>query len=331
MKLTFSTLALAGCFALAGSRQAQAQEPPSQDKLNEGAVGHKSPLPEQTGPGPGEGKPGEGRGGRGGGGPKGDTPAKDPCAGPGGTRTIEAAPDILKPAPADGEAVAAPAMGGGGGGFGGGAGGGGGRRGRPAAGGAPAAAPSDKIAFDFELVGADGKGVPYCTFKGKTVMIVNLARNSAYATQLAGIEKLQEQYKDKGLLVLGVPSNEFGAAEPGTDAEIQKIYTVEDKVTFPVLAKSELTGDKELPFFEWLGKAEGGPIHWNFTKIFIDKTGKPIARFDPDVAPDSLEMQAAVPEILAGKYKAPSGGGDAPAGRRGGGGGGMMGAAPPMD
>ena len=200
--------------------------------------------------------------------------------------------------------------------------GGGGRRGRGGAGGGDKAGASDKVAYDYELPGPDGKGVPLSSFKGKTLLIVNLGRNSSYATQIVGLEKMQEQYKDKGLVVIGIPSNEFGAAEPGTDADIQKFYKVEDKVTFPVMAESKLTGDDALPFSQWLAKAalsETGPIHWNFTKFLIDKTGKAVVRIDPAVAPDSPEMQTIVLQVLEGRYKPPTGGA-APGGRRGGGG-----------
>ena len=205
---------------------------------------------------------------------------------------------------------------------GGGGGMGGGRRGRGGPGGGDKAGASDKVAYDYELPGPDGKGVPLSSFKGKTLLIVNLGRNSSYASQIAGLQKMQEQYKDQGLVVIGIPSNEFGAAEPGTDADIQKFYKVEDKVTFPVMAESKLTGDDALPFSQWLAKAaltETGPIHWNFTKFIIDKTGKPVVRIDPAVAPDSPEMQAIVLQVLEGRYKPPTGGA-APGGRRGGGG-----------
>ena len=212
----------------------------------------------------------------------------------------------------------APKGGGGGGGFGGG---GGGRRGRGGAGGGGGEKASDKVAYDFELPGADGKGVPLSSFKGKTLIVVNLGRNSSYASQIAGLQKLNDQYKDKGLVVIGIPSNEFGAAEPGTDAEIQKVYKDQDKVTFPVMAKSTLDGDDALPFAQFLEKAQltdTGPIHWNFTKFIIDKTGKPVVRIEPAVAPDSPEMQAIVLQVLEDRYKPPTGGA-APGGRRGGG------------
>jgi glutathione peroxidase len=200
-----------------------------------------------------------------------------------------------------------------------------GGRGRRGGGGgeAGAAADKEKVAYDYELPGADGKGVPLSTYKGKTLVIVNLARNSSYNSQVAALEKLNEKYKDKGLVVIGVPSNEFGAAEPGTDAEIQKVYKTDDKVTFPVTARAKLTGDDEIPLYEYLTKdkavPENGPVHWNYTKFIVDKNGKVVARFDPDVAPDSPEMLTTVEQVLDGRFK-PKKDGPPAVGRRGGGG-----------
>jgi len=215
----------------------------------------------------------------------------------------------------------------------GGEGGGGSRRGGDR-GGAKGDGPEkkDKTAYDYELPGSDGKGVPLSSFKGKTLLIVNLARNSSYNSQLAGLQKLSEQYKDKGLVVIGVPSNEFGAAEPGTDAEIQKAYKVDGKVTFPVMAKSTLTGEMELPFYQFLttGKSapEAGPVHWNYTKFIVDKAGKAIVRLDSDVAPDSPEMLSTLDQILDGTYKPKKAGGEGGGGGGAAGGGG--GGEPPM-
>ena len=184
--------------------------------------------------------------------------------------------------------------------------------------------PPEKVAYDYELPGPDGKSMPLATYKGKTLLIVNLARNSSYNAQLTGLQKLSDQYKDKGLIVIGVPSDDFGAAEPGTDLEIQKVYKVDDKITFPITAKAALLGVKELPFYEFLGKAkvpEAAPVHWNYTKFLLDKSGKVVARFDPAVAPESPELLSAIEQVLAGRYKAP-GSGAPPGGRRGGGEGG---------
>jgi glutathione peroxidase len=204
-------------------------------------------------------------------------------------------------------------------------GGAGGRRGRGGAGrGGDTAGAPEKVLYDYELPGADGKGVPLSTYKGKTLLLVNLGRNSMYASQLAALEKLNEQYKDRNFVVIGIPSNDFGAAEPGTDPEIQKIYKVDDKVTFPVMAKSSLTGVSELPVFTFLTGVKGvpdntGPVHWNYTKFLIDKSGKLVARFDPDVAPDSPEMSSAVEEVIAGTFKPRVPSENKPRGGRGGG------------
>jgi glutathione peroxidase len=168
-------------------------------------------------------------------------------------------------------------------------------------------AKAEKTAYDYSLPGPDGKNISLATFKGTYLLIVNLARSSSYNTQLPALIKLNERYKDKGLVVIGVPSNDFGAAEPGDEAAIQKAYA-DAKVNFPVMSVSKLTGDQEIPIYLYLTKSKGAPVggevHWNYTKFFIDKNGKVVARLDPDVAPDSPEMLATVDSLLAGTYKA---------------------------
>jgi glutathione peroxidase len=165
---------------------------------------------------------------------------------------------------------------------------------------------AEKNAYDFTLPGADGKDVPVSSFKGKYILIVNLGRKSTYGEQLGALIKLNDEYKDKGLVVIGVPSNQFGLAEPGTSAEIQKAY-VDAKVDFPVMAVSKITGDDELPLYGYLTKSKsapaGGPVHWNYTKFIIDTKGNVLARLDPDVTPDSAEMKSTIEKVLAGTYK----------------------------
>lgn len=172
----------------------------------------------------------------------------------------------------------------------------------------------EKTAYDYYLPGPDGKDVPVANFKDKYLLIVNLGRKSGYNDQLQALIKLYDTYKDRGLVVIGVPSNEFGAAEPGTEAEILKAYA-DAKVDFPIMQVSKLTGEDQLPFFNYLTKGKGAPaggnVAWNYTKFIVDKKGAVIARFDPDVAPDSLEMLSTIDEILDGTYKpkkAPGGG-----------------------
>jgi glutathione peroxidase len=171
----------------------------------------------------------------------------------------------------------------------------------------PKDAKGEKNAYSYSLAGSDGKDVPLASFKGKIILVVNLARNSSYNEQLPALTKLSEKYQDKGLVVIGVPSNDFGAAEPGTDAEIQKFYKTDNKVPFPVMASSRLLGEETIPFYEYLTKGKaappGGSVHWNYTKFVIDKSGKVIARLEPDVAPDSPEMLSTIEQILSGTYK----------------------------
>jgi glutathione peroxidase len=165
---------------------------------------------------------------------------------------------------------------------------------------------AEQNAYDFTLPGADGKDVPVSNFKGKYILIVNLGRKSTYGEQLQSLVKLNDAYKDKGLVVIGVPSNQFGLAEPGTPAEIQKAYT-DAKIDFPVMAVSKITGDDELPLYGYLTKGKeappGGPVHWNYTKFIIDKNGKVMARLDPDVDPNSAEMKSTIEQVLDGTYK----------------------------
>jgi glutathione peroxidase len=165
---------------------------------------------------------------------------------------------------------------------------------------------TDKTAYDYNLPGADGKNVSLADFKGKYILVVNLARNSGYNVQLPALVKLNDLYKAKGLVVVGVPSNDFGGSEPGTEAEIQKAY-VDAKVSFPVMAVSKLTGEEEIPFYLYLTKSKsappGGEVHWSFTKFIIDKNGKVVARLNPDVVPDSPEMLSTLDEILDGTFK----------------------------
>jgi glutathione peroxidase len=214
--------------------------------------------------------------------------------------------------------------GGGGGGFGGNGGGGGGSGRRRGGGGGDAAgggAP-DKNAYDYHLIGPDGGDIPLSNYKGKYILVVNLGRKSAYNDQLPALIKLNDTYKDKGLVVIGIPSNEFGAAEPGTEPEILKAYS-DSKVDFPVMGVSKIIGDDELPFYQYLTKGKGAPaggnVAWNYTKFIIDNKGNVVARLDPDVAPESPEMLSTIDQILDGTYKPKK---DAGGGRPGAGGGG---------
>lgn len=161
---------------------------------------------------------------------------------------------------------------------------------------------------DFSLVDSSGKPIPLSDCKGKVVLIVNVASDSMFSDQIAALSKLQDQYKDKGLTVIAVPSNDFGKGEPGSDAEIQKHYRDDLHVPFLVTGKSSVTGINELPVFNFLtgSKPDGKPgdeVHWSYTKFIVGREGKVLARFAPDVAPDDPDFEIAIEKALDGKLK----------------------------
>ena len=168
-----------------------------------------------------------------------------------------------------------------------------------------------QTAYDFQLPAPGGGALKLSDYRGKTLLIVNLASKSSYDSQLPALQKLSETYQPQGLVVIGVPSNDFGAAEPDAEAMLIKLYREKDKVSFPLAGKSALTGVQELPFYRWLTESKsapaGGPVHWNYTKFFIDKNGHVVARFSQEIAPDSAEFKSALEEILGGTYKPASG------------------------
>jgi glutathione peroxidase len=170
--------------------------------------------------------------------------------------------------------------------------------------------PAEKTAYDCSLVGFDGKEVPLSTFKGKVLLIVNVASQSIFKDQIPLLEELQKTYKDKGLIVIGVPSNDFGAQEPGTDAEIQKIYSNDFHLSFPVFARASVRGKDQAALYGFLTGDKKGPtggeVHWSFTKFVVDRAGKVVVRFEPHVAPNSPELQATLEDVLAGKFKPPA-------------------------
>src|SRR3981189_2871561 len=124
----------------------------------------------------------------------------------------------------------------------------------PAAGHSAAAENDNKTLYDYSLVAFDGKEAPLSTFKGKVLLVVNLASQSIFKEQIPQLEELQKKYKDQGLVVVGVPCNDFGAQEPGTDAEIQKRYTNEFHLSFPVFARASVRGKDQAALYGFLTK-----------------------------------------------------------------------------
>ena len=157
---------------------------------------------------------------------------------------------------------------------------------------------------DFTLNSIDGKPSPLADYKGKVVLLVNVASKCGYTPQYAGLEKLYEQYKDKGFVIIGVPANNFGGQEPGTNEEIKTFCSRTYNVSFPMMSKVSVKGEDKTPLYQYLTDASanaqtGGEIKWNFTKFLVDKNGKVIARFESKVTPSSPELVSAVEKALA--------------------------------
>ena len=152
---------------------------------------------------------------------------------------------------------------------------------------------------EFTLKTIDGQPAPLAQYKGKVLLLVNVASKCGYTPQYAGLQSLYEKYKDRGLVVVGIPANNFGAQEPGTDAEIKTFCTRTYNVTFPMMSKVSVKGDDKTPLYGYLTDANGGDIRWNFTKFLVGKDGKVLERFESKVTPDSPELAGAVEKALA--------------------------------
>jgi glutathione peroxidase len=157
--------------------------------------------------------------------------------------------------------------------------------------------------YDFTIKSIDGQPVSLKSYSGKVVLLVNVASKCGFTPQYAGLEALYEKYKDRGLVVVGVPANNFASQEPGTNEEIKKFCSTKYNVSFPMMSKVSVLGDDKAPLYQYLTDKStnpqiGGDIKWNFTKFLFDRDGKPVARFEPAVTPDSPEVQAAVEAAL---------------------------------
>ncbi|KAA6461193.1 glutathione peroxidase [Acidobacteria bacterium AB60] len=160
-----------------------------------------------------------------------------------------------------------------------------------------------KSIYDFTMRSIDGEQVSLGKFKGKVVLVVNVASKCGFTPQYSGLESLYEKYKDKGFVIVGVPANNFMQQEPGTDAEIKKFCTNKYNVSFPMMSKVSVLGDDKTPLYQYLTSKDtdpefAGDIKWNFTKFLFDRNGKPVARFEPEVKPDSPEVEQAVQSAL---------------------------------
>ena len=155
-------------------------------------------------------------------------------------------------------------------------------------------------AYDFEFKGIDGDPLPLSSFRDKAVLVVNTASQCGLTPQYDGLEALWSQYRDQGLVVLGVPSNDFGAQEPGTESEIKSFCETRFSVDFPMTAKAIVKGDAAHPFYKW-AKSELGEAaepKWNFHKILIGKDGRLVAGFGSRTEPGDPAVVAAIDGAL---------------------------------
>ena len=155
-------------------------------------------------------------------------------------------------------------------------------------------------AYPFSFVSIDGKPLPLSTFKGKTVLVVNTASQCGFTPQYTQLENLWKKYKDKGLVVLGVPSNDFGGQEPGSNSEITKFCEGNYDVDFPLTSKYDVKGPEAHPFYQWAATTGGDAAvpKWNFHKLLLDPNGKLIAEFPTKTKPDAPEVTQAIEAAL---------------------------------
>jgi glutathione peroxidase len=168
---------------------------------------------------------------------------------------------------------------------------------------APLALMAASSVYDFTLPSIDGSPSPLSAYKGKVLLLVNVASKCGYTPQYKGLEALYEKYKDQGLVVVGFPANNFGGQEPGTNEEIKTFCSRTYHVSFPMYAKISVKGEDKAPLYQFLTDKEanpstGGEIGWNFTKFLVDKNGKVIGRFDSKITPESPELTSAVEQAL---------------------------------
>ena len=151
------------------------------------------------------------------------------------------------------------------------------------------------------LKSIDGKPVDLASYKGKVVLVVNVASRCGYTGQYAGMQKLYDAYKDKGFVILGFPANDYGAQEPGSDAEIASFCSTKYGVTFPMFSKITVKGPEKAALYQSLTESADpkGEVAWNFEKFLIGKDGSVIGRFKSGIAPESPELAKAIEAALA--------------------------------
>jgi glutathione peroxidase len=171
---------------------------------------------------------------------------------------------------------------------------------------ARAADENPKTIYGFTMSDIDGKAIPLEKYKGKVLLIVNVASQCGNTPQYAGLEELYRKYKDRGLVVLGFPANNFGQQEPGSNEEIKTFCQTNYNVTFDMFSKISVKGPDQHPLYRFITSPEtdpeySGDVRWNFQKYLVDRNGVIVGKFLPKVAPLSKEVTSAVEKALEQK------------------------------
>ena len=161
-----------------------------------------------------------------------------------------------------------------------------------------------KSIYDFKLKDIDGKEVPLSKYKGKVLLVVNVASKCGLTPQYAGLQALYTDKKKDGLVILGIPANDFGSQEPGSETEIKEFCTGKYNVSFPMFSKITVKGEEKNPLYSWLIAHSDRPsdeIEWNFAKFVIGRDGQVYKRLTPKDTPDSEAVKKTIDEALAHK------------------------------
>ena len=153
-------------------------------------------------------------------------------------------------------------------------------------------------AYDFSATDIDGQDTAFADYRGKVLLVVNTASKCGFSPQYEGLEDLWRKYRDRGLVVMGFPSDQFGHQEPGDEAEIKNFCSLTYEVSFPLFEKIEVNGTNAHPLYRWLKSEKAGflgteAIKWNFTKFLVDGQGKVLRRYAPNDAPAKIRKDIA--------------------------------------
>lgn len=175
----------------------------------------------------------------------------------------------------------------------------------------PEEKPSKQTIYDFSLIDINGNAVPLSRYKGKVLLIVNLASQSTYRDQISALNDLENAYAAQGLVVLGIPSSDFGGKELKDATAVRQYYIDKLHVAFSLFAPAKTRGVETIPLYGFLCDAKasvpGGELHWNFTKFIVDRDGQPLARYEVSEDPADVTFHVTIESALAGKLKKQTG------------------------